>query len=45
MDIRNHLNLIYNHGYKGSIAIYMGPDLMMTASTGDTVLVQHQENP
>ncbi len=39
IDIRDHLNLINNHGYKGSIAIYNGPRQAST-NTGDIVLVQ-----
>lgn len=44
MDIRDHLNLIDNHGYKGHIAIYSGPELMTSIKHGDVVLVEHDGN-
>jgi hypothetical protein len=39
MDIRDHLNLINNHGYDGYIAIYRGPGTLAIKS-GAVVLVQ-----
>lgn len=40
----NHINLIKNHGYKGFIAIYEGPQLM-AMNTGALVLVQERDMP
>jgi len=44
MDLRDHLNLINNHGYRGNIAIYTGPNLLSTSS-GAVVLVQEERIP
>lgn len=44
LDIRNHINLILNHGYKGTIAIYNGPD-QLSVKTGRIVLVKHEDIP
>lgn len=41
MDIKNHINLIKNHGYKGKIGIVKHPIngiVMLAAKEGDVVL-------
>lgn len=41
MDIKNHINLIRNHGYKGKIGIVKHPVngiVMLAAKEGDVVL-------
>lgn len=40
MNIKDHLNLIQNHGYKGKIAIYKGVDTLSTRKDS-IVLVQN----
>lgn len=44
MDIKDHINLIKNHGYDGYIAIYRGKD-QLTTKHGDVVLVQNEKIP
>jgi hypothetical protein len=41
MDLRDHQNLINNHGYDGYIAIYRGAD-SISMNNGDVVLVQNE---
>lgn len=41
MDIKNHINLIKNHGYKGKIGIVKYPIngiVMLAAKEGDVIL-------
>ena len=44
IDISKHLNLILNHGYKGTLAIYEGPD-QMSVKHNRVVLVKHEDIP
>lgn len=41
MNIKNHLNLINNHGYDGYIALYKGHVETASLGIGDIVLVQN----
>lgn len=41
MDLRDHINVIKNHGYKGWVALYKGPDNLCIKS-GTVVLVEAQ---
>jgi len=41
MDIRNHINLLRNHGYKGWIAVYKGRNTLSLMS-GAVVMVKDE---
>jgi hypothetical protein len=41
LNLRDHLNLIRNHGYQGGIAVFTGPN-QLSIQNGDLILVQER---